>query len=334
MPPFIKREVSMDKHVFISYKHEDVDFAENLISRIKEAGFTAWQDSDKLHPGEDWRAGIDQAIKSAFALIVIMTPEAKASEYVTYEWSFAWGAGVKVIPVLLKRTSTPLHPRLEALQYLDFTYPPTRPWGRLIDALRDASSTQTSSTASPSLNISPQVIDEAAKLLVAAAIDQLKAGGSIPGLVPGSQGTPVTEETRETAERINQLITPGAAQQLDRALVLWVDDRPANNIYEKRALEALGIRFDISISTQDALRMLQKEKYNAIISDMGRPPDLRAGYTLLEQVKAMGITTPFIIYAGSRSPEHIAEARRRGAIGTTNIPQELFEMVVNAIKNG
>jgi len=67
---------------------------------------------------------------------------------------------------------------------------------------------------------------------------------------------------------------------------------------------------------------------------MGRPPDPQAGYTLLEKIKERQINTPFIIYAGSRSPEHVAEARKRGAIGTTNNPQELFEMVVDAIKNG
>ena len=104
----------MEKHVFISFKHEDGDFAENLIHRVEKAGFKTWIDSDKLNAGVDWRTEIDEAIKSAFALIVIMTPEAKASEYVTYEWSFAWGAGVRVIPILLK--PTPLHPRLEALQ--------------------------------------------------------------------------------------------------------------------------------------------------------------------------------------------------------------------------
>jgi hypothetical protein len=65
-----------------------------------------------------------------------MTPEAKASEYVTYEWAFAWGAGIKVIPVLLKRTE--LHPRLESLQYLDFTNRTARPWDALIELLGEA----------------------------------------------------------------------------------------------------------------------------------------------------------------------------------------------------
>ena len=82
----------MSKQVFISYQHEDAEFAENLMHRIKDAGFDSWVDSEDLRAGEEWQVSIDQAIKNAFALIVIMTPDAQASEYVTYEWSFAWGA--------------------------------------------------------------------------------------------------------------------------------------------------------------------------------------------------------------------------------------------------
>lgn len=73
------------KHVFISYQHEDGDFADVLISKVKEAGFITWIDTDQLRAGTKWREEIDQAIKFACALIVIMSPAAKASEYVTYE---------------------------------------------------------------------------------------------------------------------------------------------------------------------------------------------------------------------------------------------------------
>src|SRR6266516_4660765 len=124
----------MEKHIFISYKHEDSDFAEVLINKLEKAGFKTWVDSDQLHIGEDWRTGIDEAIKNAFALIVIMSPEAKASEYVTYEWAFAWGAGIKVIPVLCKPIE--LHPRLETLQYLDFSNYSFRPWDKLIKLVK------------------------------------------------------------------------------------------------------------------------------------------------------------------------------------------------------
>jgi hypothetical protein len=52
---------------------------------------------------------------------------------------------------------------------------------------------------------------------------------------------------------------------------------------------------------------------------------------LLDKLRESGNRTPFIIYAGSRAPEHQAEARRRGAIGCTNRPEELFEMVLSAL---
>jgi tetratricopeptide (TPR) repeat protein len=145
----------MDKHIFISYKHEDNDFAEVLINRVERAGFKTWVDNDQLHIGEDWRNEIDQAIKNSFALIVIMSPEAKASEYVTYEWAFAWGAGVKVLPVLHK--STPLHPRLEALQYLDFTNHTARPWDSLLSTIQKIANTFSSSTPPIPQNTSPSV---------------------------------------------------------------------------------------------------------------------------------------------------------------------------------
>jgi hypothetical protein len=122
-------------HIFISYSHEDGDFSENLKVRLEREGFEVWTDESKLIPGEDWRADIDQAVRGARALIVIMTPEAKASEYVTYEWAFAWGVGVKVVPILLRPTA--LHPRLEALHYLDFTSRTARPWDNLFKLMQE-----------------------------------------------------------------------------------------------------------------------------------------------------------------------------------------------------
>lgn len=121
-------------HIFISYRHGDGDFAAALREQLRGAGFEVWLDTD-LQAGDQWREGIDQAIRDALALIVVMTPAAKASEYVTYEWACAWGAGVKVIPILLEPTT--LHPRLETLQYLDFSDRASRPWDRLIGQLQD-----------------------------------------------------------------------------------------------------------------------------------------------------------------------------------------------------
>jgi hypothetical protein len=122
--------------VFVSHVSEDGDFAEMMAMKMKEAGYTAWIDVDRLKPGVDWQESIDEAIRKAPALIAIMSPEARTSEYVTYEWSFAAGCGVLIIPVMLRETS--LHPRLARLHFLDFTKRSARPWDGLFEQLKAA----------------------------------------------------------------------------------------------------------------------------------------------------------------------------------------------------
>lgn len=138
----------------------------------------------------------------------------------------------------------------------------------------------------------------------------------------------VTVDPREVADALPSV---RAQRRMEGSRVLWVDDRPNNNMYERQALEALGLRIDLSTSTEDALVKVGLKNYDLIISDMGRPPDNRAGYTLLAKLQDAGHSVPFIIYAGSRETKHVQEARQRGALGTTNRPQELLEMVTSAL---
>lgn len=120
-------------HIFISYSREDSVFAETLQSKLEEAEFTVWRDTG-IRVAEDWRNKIDKEINEAFAVIVLITPSVQDSQYVAYESAFAMGAGVKVIPIMLRRTEK-LPPRLEPLEYLDFTDQNTLPWKKLIESL-------------------------------------------------------------------------------------------------------------------------------------------------------------------------------------------------------
>jgi DNA-binding NtrC family response regulator len=43
---------------------------------------------------------------------------------------------------------------------------------------------------------------------------------------------------------------------------------------------------------------ISAQHLDAIISDMGRPSDPQAGYTLLDKVRSSGNQIPFVIYAG------------------------------------
>ncbi|NIF03963.1 toll/interleukin-1 receptor domain-containing protein [Chryseobacterium sp. Tr-659] len=120
--------------IFISHSHDDSDFAELLKLKLEKANINCWIDSEKLKIGQEWRQEIDDGISRSKAVIVIMTPEARKSEYVTYEWAYAWGKNKKIFPIMLKQTT--LHPRLESLQYLDFTNKASRPYSELILSLQ------------------------------------------------------------------------------------------------------------------------------------------------------------------------------------------------------
>ena len=129
-------------------------------------------------------------------------------------------------------------------------------------------------------------------------------------------------------------LTQAEIARIANARILWVDDEPDNNINERQALEAFGVRFVLATSTDRALAEAAVQRFDVIVSDMARGGDQRAGYTLLDALKERGDRTPFIIYASSRRPEHVADARARGAFGCTNRATELFDLVIAAIDRG
>lgn len=164
---------------------------------------------------------------------------------------------------------------------------------------------------------------EAAAALVAASVSR-----------PDAATTPqsAARDAKEAAAVVADIVNSRALRRASTATALWVDDRPDNNVFERQSLEALGVVFELATSTEEALEKGARRRFDVIISDMSRPPDRRAGYTLLEKLREAGNRTPYVIYAGSNAPEHKAEARRRGALGATNRASELFEYVIDAIQ--
>jgi len=156
-----------------------------------------------------------------------------------------------------------------------------------------------------------------------AATDALEAAAKQQGGIVDS--ATLRDEVEAAAEEIAVLKR--------RPRILWADDQPSNNRYERAALEALDMTVDLSLSTEDALaRVATRGPYDLIISDMSRPPDDRAGYTLLDALRGAGDQTPYVIYSGSRDPEHFNEAVHHGAVGCTNLASELFELVRSGLR--
>jgi len=150
---------------------------------------------------------------------------------------------------------------------------------------------------------------------------------------PADDANPVdvAKDTREAASVVANVVTPRIIRRANAATILWVDDKPSNNVHEREALGALGISFTIAKSTDEALQCMQEQSFDAIISDLGRPGDARAGFTLLEKIRSTGNLIPFVFYSASPKPEYRAEASRLRAIGFTNRPNDLFKMVLSAL---
>ncbi len=130
-----KAEGSGKGDVFISYCKGDRNFAELLSNKLQGAGFAVWMDEDSLKAGDRWKKEIEQGIKKADSLIVLMSSDATRSNWVQFEWAYAKGAGKKIIPVILEQIELP--GPLNDFQYLDFNNAiAERPWGKLFDAVK------------------------------------------------------------------------------------------------------------------------------------------------------------------------------------------------------
>ena len=103
---------------------------------------------------------------------------------------------------------------------------------------------------------------EAAKSLTAAALSRTESGAT-----PEAKA----RDAQAAFDVVAEVATPRVIRSVGKSSVLWVDDKPSNNIHERKALEALGIRFVLATSTDEALEKLKRQSFDAIISDMGRP---------------------------------------------------------------
>jgi len=110
-------------------------------------------------------------------------------------------------------------------------------------------------------------------------------------------------------------------------IILWVDDRPENNISLRNMFLRYNIDVIIALSTEQALHELKSRKFSLIISDMGRREGPREGYVLLDKIRENGDKTPFLIFSIGKLARHDEEARSHGAQGTTDNANELVELV-------
>jgi CheY-like chemotaxis protein len=331
---------------FLSYTRRDDEFFSGAITSLRkllELGvqvvtgqkhFSIFQDIDGVELGQQWQKRLDQAIVRTRFLIPIITPLFFQSDACRDELEKFMAHEKKqkrddlILPVYF--VTAPVLERADLLRD---------------DAIATAISARQRDDWRLNANLpinDPQMRAAVMQLSlkIASAIDRaaVPSASASPRKTDRAKKTPtalVSEKARDSALK-NAADTvkreePEKKRDKQRK-ILWVDDRPDNNVFERRAMQPYNIKFELAESTGEALARLRKERFDAIISDMGRPPDLQAGYTLLNALRSSGDLTPFLIYAGSDSPEHLRLALSKGAQGSTNRSDTLIKNVLDSLE--
>ena len=86
-------------HAFISYSRKDTEFVEKLERDLNARGVVTWRDQTSIVGSEDWYASIVQGLENAYAVILVVTPNADESRWVRREALYADELGVHTIPM-------------------------------------------------------------------------------------------------------------------------------------------------------------------------------------------------------------------------------------------
>ncbi|HLO15990.1 MAG TPA: toll/interleukin-1 receptor domain-containing protein [Anaerolineales bacterium] len=108
-------------HVFMSYRRRDDLVLRRVVAFLRKQGIKVWMDHEQLEPGTPiWEEEIEKGIRGASAIVVLMSPDSKTSEWVRREISCSEQYRQRIFPVLVagdEESSITL--RLITRQYVD-----------------------------------------------------------------------------------------------------------------------------------------------------------------------------------------------------------------------
>ncbi|MEZ4671752.1 MAG: toll/interleukin-1 receptor domain-containing protein [Anaerolineae bacterium] len=111
--------------IFISYKSQERHYALAVRDQLQAWGYETWLDVDNLPPRAeweddyDWQEKIDGALKSAAAVVAVVTDAAVHSRYVTAEWDIAIVQNKPLLPLIYEPVALPA--RFRTLESIQFT---------------------------------------------------------------------------------------------------------------------------------------------------------------------------------------------------------------------
>jgi hypothetical protein len=126
------------KHIFLSYSRADAEIMRRVRDTLTGEGLAVWTD-ESLTPGTpSWQSALENALDGAGCVVVLLSPDARKSQWVANELSYASAHGVVIFPTLVRgeeKDSVPL--QLINAQRVDLRARFLAGMQTLVDALRD-----------------------------------------------------------------------------------------------------------------------------------------------------------------------------------------------------
>lgn len=107
-------------NIFISYSYKDKEFADKLITSLRNEHFNIIFDRDKIEVGDDIQSIISDSIYKSDLMILILSSSIK-EKYRNLEIKCAIDNNKKILPVYTGAKKTKFPAELEGVKYADFS---------------------------------------------------------------------------------------------------------------------------------------------------------------------------------------------------------------------
>jgi hypothetical protein len=125
--------------VYLAHHSADAEWARRIAVRLKTAGLSVVDPNVEMSAGDNWALQLGNALESADAMVVVVSPHASKSDWVTHEVAFALGSRKfegRLFPVVVSKSGARGLPwSLEMIQSIDLTKDPSSGLDALARAL-------------------------------------------------------------------------------------------------------------------------------------------------------------------------------------------------------
>ncbi len=110
----------MIRYTFISYTHEDTEFALKLAHHLKKQDVAVQIDQWNILPDDEWDQAIEELVRNCEHFLMILSPAAINSWIVREQFAWALEMEKSIIPVVYQSCQLPS--QLQDIPYIDFTH--------------------------------------------------------------------------------------------------------------------------------------------------------------------------------------------------------------------